>query len=289
MSDETRATIKLVTALTIFGTLGIFVRRIGLPSAALSLTRGVLGSSFLVAFVRMTGRRVAIPSDLRMRFLLVLSGIFLTLNWVFLFEAYRYTTLPTAELAYEMAPVFVMLVSPVVLGEHLTKGRLLCLALAVVGMVLVSGVLEPDAAAGVTLRGVCLGLIAASFYASVIVLGQFLGDVDSYTTTIVQLAVAGIFLIPYVAITTSLASVTLDALGLLLLLVVGVVHTGIAFVLWFGSMDDLPAQKVAILGYVDPLVALVASAVVLGEALTPMGMLGAAFILGSTLASELLH
>lgn len=285
---ETRATAMLVAALVIFGTLGVFVRGIALPSAALSLARGFMGSAFLLAYVRATGRRVSFPACGRTRLLLVLSGVFLTLNWTFLFEAYRHTTLPTAELAYEMAPVFVMLVAPFVLGEKLTRTKVVCLALAVCGMVLVSGVLEPGAAVGVTPLGVGLGLVAACFYAAVMVLGQFLDDVDPYTKTIVQLGVAGIALVPYVLATVRPAELTgLTPLGVVLLVVVGIVHTGLAFALWFGSMRDLPAQKVAILGYVDPIVALVASALVLGETLTPLGMVGATLVLGSLLLSEL--
>lgn len=288
-SDEARATGMLVTALIIFGTLGVFVRGIALPSAALSLARGLMGSGFLYLYLRKRGRRLELPASKRTRVLLVLSGVCLTLNWTFLFEAYRHTTLPTAELAYEMAPVFVMLASPFVLGERLTPLKLGCLAIAVVGMALVSGVAEPGAAAGVTPLGIGLGLVAACFYASVIVLGQFLAEVDSYTKTVVQLGVAGVSLIPYVALTVRPDELlSLSPLGVVLLLVVGIVHTGLAFVLWFGSMDALPAQRVAILGYIDPIVALAASALVLGEALTPAGMVGAALVLGSLLASELL-
>ena len=287
-SDESKATWMLVSALTIFGTLGVFVRGIALPSAVLSLARGVMGSTFLLAFLRMTGCRLELPASQRTRALLVLSGVCLTLNWTFLFEAYRHTTLPTAELAYEMAPVFVLLVSPFVLGEQLTRRKVACLVVALVGMLLVSGVLEPGAAEGVTLLGVGLGLVAAAFYASVMVLGKLLDEVDSYVKTVVQLAVAAVALIPYVLVTVRPTELgALDARGVLLLLVVGVVHTGLAFVLWFGSMEHLPAQRVALLGYIDPVVALLSSAVILGETLTPLGMLGAALVMGSMLYHEL--
>lgn len=288
-SRQVRASAMLVTALVIFGTLGIFVRGINLPSSVLSLARGFMGSAFLLVFMRITGRRVQLPPDTKTRMLLVLSGVFLTLNWTFLFEAYRHTTLPTAELAYEMAPVFVMVASPFVLGESLTRTKLECLALAVCGMALVTGAFDPEAPVGVTAEGIALGLVAAGFYASVMLMGQLLTSVDLYTKTVVQLAVAGIALIPYVLLTTSPSEVMgLDAMGVALLLIVGIVHTGVAFVLWFGSMHDLPAQKVAIMGYIDPIVALLSSAVVLGEALTPVGVIGAVLVLGSMLLNELL-
>lgn len=287
--ERARATAMLLTALTIFGTLGIFVRGIELPSAALALARGFVGSAFLMLFTRFAGRRAVFPADVRTWALLVLSGVCLTLNWTFLFEAYRHTTLPTAELAYEMAPVIVLAVSPLVLQEPLTRTKMACLAFAILGMVLVSGVLDPDAVIGVTPLGIALGLVAACFYAAVMVLGQFLGEVDPYAKTIVQLGVAGVALVPYVLLTVRPEEVAaLSPRGLALLAVVCVVHTGVAFVLWFGSMRALPAQRVALLGYVDPIVALLSSALVLGESLTPLGMVGAAFVLGSMLLNELL-
>lgn len=285
--DQRRSTALLVSAMLIFGTLGLFVRFIPLPSAALALARGFLGSGALWCVARVLGRPLVLPSDRRTRLLLVVSGVCLTLNWAFLFEAYRLTTLATAELAYEMAPVFVMVASPFVLGERLTPARSICLLIAVFGMVLVSGVLEPGAAEGVTLEGVALALVAAAFYASVMLLNQFLGHVDPYVKTIAQLLVAGVVLVPYAGFAVGLADLALTPVQLVLLLVVGVVHTGAAFALWFGGMRGVPAQKVAILGYVDPLVALLISALVFGETLTPLGMLGAAMVLGATLASEL--
>ena len=289
VADESKATLQLVASEVIFGTLGLFVRLIPLSSTALAASRGILGAVTIAVFLRLTGRRLELPRSRKTLFLLLASGVCLTLNWALLFEAYRLTTLATAELAYEMAPVFVMLVAPFVLNERLTRTRLACLALALVGIVCVSGVLEPGATEGVTLEGVVWGLGAACFYASVMVLNQFLGDVEPMTKTVAQLGVAGVALLPGVLAAGAQAWFALDARAWLFLIIVCVVHTGVAFILWFASLHELSAQKVAVFNYIDPAVALLVSALVFGERMTPMATLGAVLILGSTLASELLE
>lgn len=288
-STERTATMRLVASEVIFGTLGLFVRLIPLSSTALAAARGILGALFLLAFMLLRGTALELPRDRKTRALLLASGVCLTLNWAFLFEAYRLTTLATAELAYEMAPVIVMAVAPFVLDEHLTTTRKVCLCLALVGIVCVSGVLEPGAAVGVTLQGVALGLVAACFYAAVMVLNQFLGSVRPMDKTIVQLGVASVALLPQLALAGNAGWAGLDAHAWLLLLVVCLVHTGMAFILWFSSLHELSAQKVAIFNYIDPAVALLTSAVVFGEKMTLLATVGAVLILGSTLASELLE
>ena len=287
-SQEQGATIRLVASEVIFGTLGLFVRLIPLSSTALACARGIVGSLLLCGFLRLTGRSLHLPTSRRRMLLLLVSGVCLTLNWAFLFEAYRLTTLAPAELAYEMAPVMVIVVSPFLLGEHLTRTRMVCLCLALVGIVCVSGVLEPGAAVGVTLQGVGLGLVAACFYAAVMVLSQFMGEIDPYTKTIVQLGVAGLALLPQVMLAGVTQWLALGLREVLLLAVVCLAHTGLAFILWFSSLHELPAQKVAVFNYVDPAVALLSSALVLREHMTPLATVGAVLILGSTLASELL-
>ncbi len=281
------ATMRLVASEVIFGTLGLFVRFIPLSPTALAAARGLVGALFLLVCLRLRGSAVRLPRSRATLAILVASGVCLSLNWALLFVAYRLTTLATAELAYEMAPVFVMMVSPFVLDEHLTRVRAVCLCLALVGIVFVSGVLELGATVGVTLEGVAFGLAAACFYASVMILNQFLGDVNPLVKTMVQLGVAGLVLVPWLLLAHDTSWMRLDAVSGALLAVVCLLHTGVAFILWFSSLHELPAQKVAIFNYIDPAVALLTSAVVLGEQMTPLAWAGAALILGSTLASEL--
>ena len=278
---QTRATAQLVASLLMFGTLGLFVRLIPLAPTMLALTRGLMGAAFLMLVLLARGKRLQLPEDERTRVILLASGVAVTLNWVFLFMAYERTTLASAELAYEMAPVYVMLASPFVLGERFTRTKTICL--------LVSGVLEPGAATGITLEGVGLGLISAGFFATTIVINQLMGPIEPYTKTIVQLFVAGIVLIPYAAVSGVLS---FDGVGLreaVLIGVVGIVHTGVAFALWFDALGWLSANTVAILEYIDPVVALSISVFVFHETLTPLGCVGAALVLGAMASSELIE
>ena len=289
MTTERSATIRLAASEVIFGTLGLFVRLIPLTPTALAASRGILGALVLLVYLRLSGKTLQLPRKVRTLAVLLASGVCLTLNWALLFKAYGLTTLATAELAYEMAPVMVMAVSPFVLDEHLTTTRKVCLCLALAGIVAVSGVLEPGATVGVTLQGVAFGLGAACFYAAVMVLNQLLGDVDPLTKTTVQLGVAGLALLPQVLLAGDAGWQALGFQAWVMLAIVCVVHTGVAFILWFSSLHNLSAQKVAIFNYIDPAVALLVSALVFGERMTPLAMVGAVLILGSTLVSELLE
>ena len=289
MTTERSATIRLAASEVIFGTLGLFVRLIPLTPTALAASRGILGALVLLVYLRLSGKTLQLPRKVRTLAVLLASGICLTLNWALLFKAYGLTTLATAELAYEMAPVMVMAASPFVLDEHLTTTRKVCLCLALAGIVAVSGVLEPGATVGVTLQGVAFGLGAACFYAAVMVLNQLLGDVDPLTKTTVQLGVAGLALLPQVLLAGDVGWQALGFQAWVMLAIVCVVHTGVAFILWFSSLHNLSAQKVAIFNYIDPAVALLVSALVFGERMTPLAMVGAVLILGSTLVSELLE
>ena len=182
-----------------------------------------------------------------------------------LFEAYNHTTVATATLCYYMQPTMVTLLSPLLFHERLTPRRLLCALAAVVGMVFVSGVADGNTGGDVT--GILLGLGAAALYASVIILNKLAPRGNAYGRTIVQLASAAACLIPYLLLThvdLTAAFTSLQPRGLIMLLIVGVVHTGLAYALYFGSMQGMKAQSIAVLSYIDPVSALILSALLLG-------------------------
>lgn len=287
LSQEARARAGLTASMCLFGTIGVFVRYIPLSSGLIALVRGVIGTLFLLAVVWVRGARISF-SDIRRSLLpLCVSGVFLGANWILLFEAYRYTSVAVATLCYYLAPVFVMLVSPFVLHERLTVSRGLCAMAALIGMALISGLPGAGSAGGFGPTGILLGLGAAALYACIMLLNKRLGAVSGYDRTIVQLGISAVTLLPYVLLTDGAPSVPAPR-TLLLLLTVGVLHTGVAYALYFGSMRDLPAQTVAIFSYIDPVVAILLSALVLKERMGVMSIIGAVLVLGATLLSELL-
>lgn len=274
--------------MAIFGTMGLFVRNIPLPSSVIALVRGVLGVGFLLGVLALRREKPDKTAIRQGLWLLCLSGAAIGFNWILLFEAYRYTTVAVATLCYYLAPVLVTLLSPLVLGERLTGRKLLCILAALGGMVLVSGVPETGLPAWGELVGILCGLGAAVLYASVVLMNKKLPPgLGAFDQTIVQLAAASVVLLPYTLLTEEVSAFQLSPLGLCLLLVLGFVHTGLAYALYFGAMTKLPAQTVALFSYLDPVVAILISALVLGEALTLLGAIGAILVLGGTLVSEM--
>lgn len=270
-------------AMAIYGTVGIFVRHIPLPSATIAFFRGLLGLLFLLALMALTRKKVDIAAVRKNLPILLLSGIGLGSNWILLFEAYHYTTVATATICYYLAPVFLILASPL-LGEKLTVRKLLLSGIALVGMVFVSGVLQGGISGG---RGIVLACGAAVLYAFVVFLNKMIGPISAYDKTVVQLGTSAVVILPYCLFARGFDMAAMDGAAYLVLAVVGIIHTGLAYWLYFGSVKQIPSQTVAIYSYLDPVLAILLSAVLLGEPLGWQGVVGAVLILGSTLCSEL--
>ena len=269
------------------GTIGIFVRYIPLPSSVIALTRGVIGTVFLIVVTLKRGPGISWKAIRRNLLNLCLSGAFIGINWILLFESYRFTTVATATLCYYMAPVFVTISAPFLFKERLTKKKMLCIAGALVGMIFVSGIWNTGISGTGELRGVLYGIGAAVFYASVILLNKKIRDISAYDKTMMQLAAASIVLLPYTVLTEKVSVLSLTPVAVILLAVVGILHTGISYTLYFGSMKELEAQTIAIFSYIDPIVAILLSALFLKEPLGIGGIAGAIMVLGAALISEL--
>lgn len=287
MEKNTNAKISLILSMVIFGTIGIFRKYIPLPSGIVACARGILGVAFLLGFIKI--KKIAMDGACIRKYLkrLLISGAFIGLNWVLLFESYRYTSVAVATLCYYMAPIFVMIASPFVLKDKLTVKKTICVLIALIGMIFVSGVLDGGTSGISEIKGILFGLGAAALYASVVMMNQGLKEVPTYDKTIMQLGAAAVVLIPYVLAVEDLSAVVLTPLIVVMLLIVGVVHTGIAYALYFGSMNGLKAQTVALFSYIDPIVAIILSALFLKEPMTVYSVIGAVLVLGATMISEL--
>ena len=273
----------LIISMTIWGTIGVFRRYIALPSSMLAFGRGAIGIAFLFALLMVKKQKLVKIDSKKTVLLLIVSGALMGLNWLLLFEAYNYTSVAVATLCYYMEPVMIILVSPILFKETLTKKKIICVLVAVMGMVLVSGVLESEVSG---LVGIILGLSAACLYGTVVLMNKWLKDVETYQKTIIQLASASMIMIPYMIITNDFANVQFDSLSLIMLFVVGIVHTGVAYALYFGAIPKIKAQTVALFSYLDPVIAILLSALLLSEPLSLLGIIGAVCILSSTIVSE---
>ena len=276
--------------MAMFGTLGLFIRAIPLPSSVIALVRGSVGAAFLLAVS--TARKT--PPDRKaigrnLKYLLP-CGIAMGFNWILLFEAYRYTTVAVATLCYYLSPVIILLLSPLLLKEKLTALKAGCIALALGGMFLVSGVVQSGMSGEVlNLTGIALGLGAAVLYAFIVLCSKQLKDISSYDTTMMELGISAVVMLVYNLVTVDLSALTCPPLGLASLAVVAIFHTGVCYALYFGSIAVLPAQTSALFSYIDPVVAILLSALVLREPMDTLSAIGAVLILGSTLLGEVLE
>ena len=286
-SETNTARAKLALSMFIFGTIGIFRRGIVLPSSFIAMVRAIVGTVFLLGLILAKRQKIDGNAVKKNLLLLILSGVLLGFNWILLFEAYQYTSVATATLCYYMAPIFIILASPLLLQEKLTLRKGICVAVALCGMVLVSGFLESGIGSISEMKGVLLGLAAAVFYASVVLLNKNICDITAYDKTIMQLGIAAVVLLPYTFLTEDWGSLDFGGSTVIMLLIMGIVHTGVAYALYFGTTRALSAQTLALFSYIDPIVAVLLSATLLKEPMSLLTLAGAVAVLGSTIVSEL--
>jgi len=275
----------LIASMVIFGTLAPFVRNIPVASGELALYRAILAALMIGVFLLVTKQKLHFSTFKRELPLLLISGVAMGFNWILLFEAYKYTTVSVATLSYYFAPVIVTLVCPLLFKEKLTGKQIICFIMSTVGLVLITGI--GGFSGGRDLIGILFGLGAAVLYATVILLNKFIKNVEGIHRTFLQFLAAIVILLPYVLMTSGITLGGMDGIGWVNLLIVGIVHTGITYCMYFSSLKELPGQKAAILSYIDPLVAVLISVTILGEPMTLMQIIGGVLILGFTLWNEI--
>lgn len=284
--------ILLIISMLVFGTIAVFVKNIKLSSGIdlssqeLALYRAVLASVLIALFLTITKQKFEFSKIKKEVPLLLISGIAMGINWILLFQAYKYTTVSVATLSYYFAPVIVTIACPILFKEKLTKKQIICFIFSTVGLALITGI--GDLSQGKNhLIGILFGLGAACFYATVIIMNKYIKNVAGVQRTFLQFLAAIIILLPYVLLTSKINIMSLTKVSWINLLIVGLVHTGITYCLYFTALKDLPGQKAAILSYIDPLVAVLMSVFVLSEEITFVQIIGGILILGFTLYNEI--
>lgn len=283
---ENKSRCMLIASMCIFGTIGVLRRYIPLSSSLIALVRGTIGTVFLILIIRMQRIKPDFKAIRRNLPLLLCSGAAIGFNWILLFEAYNHTSVATATLCYYLAPILVILAAPIILKERLTIRKLLCAIAALTGMIPVSGVLQTGISASSEWIGILYGIGAAVLYACVILMNKRITGIASFDKTVIQLGAASFALLPYVLLTENWLQITVTPLSVILLLVAGVLHTGLAYWLYFGSMDNLKSHTVALYSYIDPILAILLSVMLLNEPMHFSSAVGAAMILGAAYISE---
>lgn len=267
-----------------FGTIGLFVSNINLPSSFIACARAVIGSVFILLFMLVTRHKIDGDSVKENLKILIPSGIAMGFNWIFLFEAYKYTGVAIGTLCYYMAPVIMIIVSPFILKEKMTVLKGASSLVAVIGAVLISGVFSGTVK---SVKGILFGLAAAVLYASVVLMNKFIKGLSSVESTFIQMVSAAVVMLLYVALTEDVASLQFDTKSVVLTLVISIFHTGLLYMLYFSSVMKIPTQTTAVFSYIDPVTAIILSATLLHETITPIQIVGTVLILGATLFNEI--
>lgn len=301
-----KATIKVLIAMLLWGSLGVFVKNISLDSVEIAFFRGMIGGVFLgiVLFIRMKNNKIlnsrenineGIKCELEENLnkngqkptkksiiMLIISGMAIGFGWVFLFNSYNYITVANATIIYYLAPVIVIFLSPIFLKEKLTLKKVLAVICSMIGLILIVKTGSQNNNINLT-QGIINAFLAACLYAGVIILNKFIKNVDEYTKTFIQLLMASIVLLPWVIVRNNMV---FDFKSIILILILGIVHTGVAYCLYFSAMKELKAQSIAILGYLDPVSSVVFSVFLLREPFSIYQLVGGVIILAAAVIAE---
>lgn len=270
-----------IFALLIWGTNGFFVAHISLESSQIVLMRTLIGGALLTCIVLLRGgfdkesiRKDSIP--------LMLGGIALGLNWVALFGAYRLLNVSLATLIYYVGPILVLLFSPVLFHEKLSGRKTAAIVIVAVGLICISGSIVVT---GLNMFGLLAAILSALFYAALIIFNKRIIFTGGMQTAAVELDVAFVVVLVYTLFTAGLPRIVRSDLPYVA--AIGFVNTGIAYLLYFTGLRKMPVQSVALISYLDPVSALMFSAFLLHEAMTPIQIVGAVLIIGGALFGEM--
>lgn len=269
-------------SLVMFGSNGIFASYIHMPSYAIVFFRSALGGLALcIAFLGARKKLTALQYREDIPFL-ILSGIALSSNWLFLFEAYAQIGVGLGSIMNYCGPALVVLVSPFVLHERLTIPKLISLAAALGGAVCISG---QAVAGGITIWGIICGMMAAVAFACIIIFNRFIRHVEGMESAMIQLVISAIICGAFLCWKDGFA-ISLTSSDIFPLLFLGLVNTGLSYLFYLPAVQHLSVQTVTVCGYLEPLAAVFFSLIILGESLTPVQWLGAALIIGGAVWCE---
>jgi len=282
--------IKIISSMFIFGSIGIFVRNINLPSIEIAFLRAVIGSLFLLCAGLIMKQKISVKLIKENILILTLSGVAIGFNWVLLFQAYKYTTISNSTLSYYFAPIFVLMLAPIILKEKLTIIKILCVIVAMSGLFLIVSTGSTNITGSYNhIIGIMYGLSAAVLYASIILMNKFIKNLSGFESTLIQLSIAALVLLPIIIYRGNIHVSKISSIAWIFILIVGILHTGIAYLMYFSSIKQLKGQSIAILSYIDPISAVILASIFLGESITLVKIIGGLLILGSTFISEILE
>ncbi|MBQ1534749.1 MAG: EamA family transporter [Erysipelotrichaceae bacterium] len=276
------AVLRYLFALTLYGTIGLFLHFVSYSSEFVVLCRGLFGSLFIYLVLLFRKEKIDREAVRKSLFMLALSGIALGLNWVFLFAGYRYG-IAISSLCNYMAPIIVVVITSLFYKERINVKQILCIVMAFAGMLLMLGIFEGNST--VDMRCVLYGSLAAVGFVILVLINRRIRDIPQLEKTLIQLLFSMLAVLPYVYFNNGFPKL-FDLRSTLLVLMLGFLHTGVAYIFYFSSIDTLPAQSIAVLGYLEPVMNLLIGALILHEKIGISGILGALLIILASIGNE---
>ena len=274
--------LKYIFALLLFGSNGIVASMIHLSSYEIVLLRTLIGSLLLIAIFFIAREKLTFYKYKTQSIFLAISGIAMGTSWIFLHEAYDEIGVSLASLAYYCGPVIVMILSPILFGEKLTRIKVCSFLVVLVGIFLVNGTAFDN---GVSVWGLACGLLSAVCYSLMVMFNKKAKDITELENSMLQLFVAFLTVAIFVGIKQGYR-MEIDTQSIIPILVLGLLNTGIGCYFYFSSIGKLPVQTVAICGYLEPLSAVVFSVIFLKETMLPIQIIGAVLIIGGAMLGE---
>ena len=286
MNLEKKAQIHFIISMLIFGTVGLFVKFIPLSAGIIASSRGILGGLFIYILLLTKKDKISIVSIKGNFKILLLSGFLIASNWIFLFEGFKYSTVSVVTVLYYLCPIFLLIWSAVFFKEKISIKQVICIVIALIGVVLISGLLNGDGKSLNQIKGIVYGILAGVFYSLVILCNKKLKNVKQPESTMIQIFIAGLFVLPHALFTTKVINVSMNMYSVFMLFIVVIVHTGIAYIMYFDAVSKLKTGTVAILSYLDPVFALIMAVLFLKEKMGIIEIIGALLILSAAYISE---
>ncbi|MBR3894027.1 MAG: EamA family transporter [Clostridia bacterium] len=277
--------LKYIFALLLFGSNGIVASLIHLSSYEIVLLRTLIGSLLLIAIFFIAREKLTFYKYKTQSIFLAVSGIAMGTSWIFLYEAYDEIGVSLASLAYYCGPVIVMILSPLLFREKLTKLKVCSFLVVLVGIFLVNGTAFEN---GVSVWGLACGLLSAICYSLMVMFNKKAKDITGLENSMLQLFMAFITVAIFVGIKQGYR-MEIDTQSIIPILVLGLLNTGIGCYFYFSSIGKLPVQTVAICGYLEPLSAVLFSVIFLKETMLPIQIIGAVLIIGGAILGEIRH
>ncbi len=281
---DKKAFIKYISALLLFGLNGIVASHIPLNSYEIVFLRTLIGSILLIILFLIGKGKFHIKTYKKDTAFIILSGIAMRTSWMFLYEPYQQIGVSLSSLLYYCGPVIVMILSPIIFHEKLTAPKLLGFAIVLIGIFLVNG---NEVGNSSNTWGLFCGAMSAVMYFFMVTLNKQSKNISGMENSVIQLVVSFLTVAIFTVIKQGFI-INVPVTAWVWILILGIVNTGIGCYLYFSPLAKLPVQTVAVCGYLEPLSAVVFAALLLGEKMTVIQIVGAVFIIGGAMIGELI-